>query len=464
MNKTCLYLLIFCTYLLNMSMVWANQNPTASQISTNCSKWTKNLNCTMTNQQLVDNAVDQLSTGSGGGGVWGNITGNINNQIDLQTEFNAKQNIITLGSTLQYLRGDLSLATFPTNLNQFTNGPGYITGNQNITINGDISGSGSTTITATLPTVNSNVGTFQGITVNAKGLVTQASNQNYLTTNQPITLDGILSGMGTTSIIASAASGYYMPTTSDQSAWNGKQANLSLTAGTYTDHGWCTYLSGVLSCNSTPSGSGTVTNVSVVPANGISGTVANATSTPAITLTPYLYMTGMNWDDAWNLHTTVNWGNSNLVAKSTSTDGAGVGLIQIWNAAKTFFFNMSVNSGISASYGINWPMVAALVKQFPVTGDALGDFNWESLDQLPKDINWAVFSGSGYQTGYVWTATTNGAATWQPSSGGGSVSSVSNSDGSITVSPTTGSVVVSAATATKNSIFMEIMNSQGGMQ
>jgi hypothetical protein len=34
----------------------------------------------------------------------------------------------------------------------------------------------------------------------------------------------------------------------------------------------------------TPSGSGTVTSVSVVSANGLAGTVANATSTPAITL------------------------------------------------------------------------------------------------------------------------------------------------------------------------------------
>lgn len=35
---------------------------------------------------------------------------------------------ITTGTTAQYFRGDLSLATFPTNLSDFTNGPGYITG------------------------------------------------------------------------------------------------------------------------------------------------------------------------------------------------------------------------------------------------------------------------------------------------------------------------------------------------
>jgi len=54
-----------------------------------------------------------------------------------------------------------------------------VSGGETITLSGDISGSGVTAITTTLATVNSNVGTFQGITVNGKGLVTAAVNQNY---------------------------------------------------------------------------------------------------------------------------------------------------------------------------------------------------------------------------------------------------------------------------------------------
>jgi hypothetical protein len=54
---------------------------------------------------------------------------------------------------------------------------GYLTGNQTITLSGDITGSGTTAITTTLPTVNANVGTFQGITVNGKGQVTAAVSQ-----------------------------------------------------------------------------------------------------------------------------------------------------------------------------------------------------------------------------------------------------------------------------------------------
>lgn len=61
----------------------------------------------------------------------------------------------------------------------FVKAQSYLTGNQTITLSGDFTGSGTTAITGILNTVNANVGTFQGITVNAKGLVTAAVNMNY---------------------------------------------------------------------------------------------------------------------------------------------------------------------------------------------------------------------------------------------------------------------------------------------
>ena len=63
--------------------------------------------------------------------------------------------------------------------------------------------------------------------VKASGTTLSYDNSTYLTGNQTITLGGILSGSGTTSILASAAAGYYMPSTSDQSNWNGKEAALT---------------------------------------------------------------------------------------------------------------------------------------------------------------------------------------------------------------------------------------------
>lgn len=64
--------------------------------------------------------------------------------------FNNKQGAITTGTTAQYIRGDLSLGTFPTAVSSFTNDSGYLTANQTITLSGDISGSGTTAITATI--------------------------------------------------------------------------------------------------------------------------------------------------------------------------------------------------------------------------------------------------------------------------------------------------------------------------
>jgi hypothetical protein len=73
----------------------------------------------------------------------------------------------------------------------------YLTGNQTITLSGDISGSGATSITTTLATVNGNVGTFGSatqasqITVNAKGLITGAAN---VTVTPAV---GSITGLGT---------------------------------------------------------------------------------------------------------------------------------------------------------------------------------------------------------------------------------------------------------------------------
>ena len=79
----------------------------------------------------------------------------------------------------------------------------------------------------TLATVNLNVGTFQGLTVNAKGLVTAAANMGYLTGNQAITLSGDVTGSGATAIAATVAGlqGHPVattaPTTSQVLQWSG---------------------------------------------------------------------------------------------------------------------------------------------------------------------------------------------------------------------------------------------------
>jgi hypothetical protein len=70
-------------------------------------------------------------------------------------------------------------------------------------LSGDVSSNAA--LVTTLTSVNGNVGTFQGITVNAKGLVTAATNQSYLIANQTITLTGDVTGSGTTTIATTLA-------------------------------------------------------------------------------------------------------------------------------------------------------------------------------------------------------------------------------------------------------------------
>ena len=107
----------------------------------------------------------------------------------------------------------------------------------------------------------------------------------YLTANQSITLSGDLSGSGTTSISATIANQAVTYAKIQNVADNRILGRSSGTAGTVQEItiGSGLQLSGGIL--SSTSGGGSVTTVSVVSANGFAGTVANASSTPAITLT-----------------------------------------------------------------------------------------------------------------------------------------------------------------------------------
>jgi|GEM_PF-6163738 len=148
----------------------------------------------------------------------------------------------------------------------------YLTGNQSITftVSGDLTGtaSGTTTLSPnlTLATVNSNVGTFNTVTVNAKGLVTAASNTSYLTANQSITISGDISGSGTTSIALT------LPVVNaNVGTWNNVTVNAKglVTAGSNVS-----YLTANQSISFAPVGTGDVTGSS-------SGTTS---LTPTLTL------------------------------------------------------------------------------------------------------------------------------------------------------------------------------------
>lgn len=126
---------------------------------------------------------------------------------NLVSDLAGKQPLITTGSTSQYIRGDGSLATFPNNLSAFSNGPGYITGNQSIsfTASGDINGTftNPTVLTPTL-TINANVVTYSKIQAAAgQGLMGSQSAGNF----QLVTLGtGLIMSGGVLSVTGSGTS------------------------------------------------------------------------------------------------------------------------------------------------------------------------------------------------------------------------------------------------------------------
>ena len=170
--------------------------------------------------------------------------------------FNGKQ---AAGNYLTALTGDgsasgpgsaaLTLATVNSNVGTFNNltvnGKGlvtggsnvsYLTGNQNITVSGDVTGSGTTSIPLTLATVNSNVGTFgtassvPQLTVNGKGLITAVSSQNIALPASAIT-SGILAvtngGTGTNTL-ASLSVGANLGITGGQNVLLGTTTQITI--------------------------------------------------------------------------------------------------------------------------------------------------------------------------------------------------------------------------------------------
>lgn len=74
--------------------------------------------------------------------------------------------------TLTKAAGQVTITNGITNNNQLTNGAGFITGNQTITLSGDATGSGATGIAITLANSGVTAGTYTKVTVDAKGRVT----------------------------------------------------------------------------------------------------------------------------------------------------------------------------------------------------------------------------------------------------------------------------------------------------
>jgi hypothetical protein len=144
-----------------------------------------------------------------------------------------------------------------------------------------------------------------------------------ITTSGTITLDGVLNiaNGGTGQTTATAAINALLPS---QTSNSGKYLTTNGTTASWA----------------TVSGTGTVTTVSVVSANGLAGTVANATTTPAITLSTTI--------------TGVLKGNGTAISAATAgTDYAPAtsGTSILYGNGSGGFSNVTVGTGLSFTAG-----------------------------------------------------------------------------------------------------------------
>ena len=208
-------------------------------------------------------------------------------------------------------------------------------------ISGDISISGGT---ATLASVNSNVGTFNNVTVNNKGLVTSAANVGYLTSNQTITISGDATGTGTTAIGLTLA-------------------NSGVTAGTY--------------------GNATHAPIVTVDNKGRVTTVTTTTITPAfssITGTPTT-LGGYGITDAQPLNATL----TSVAALSTSTTG----VIKLTSGVASLDTTpyLTSNQTITISGDATGTGTTAIGLTLANSGVTAGTYNSSSTQHSPLSID-----------------------------------------------------------------------------
>jgi hypothetical protein len=190
-----------------------------------------------------------------------------------------------------------------------------------------------------------------------------------------------------------------------------------------------------------PSGTGTVTSVSIVPANGLAGTVATATTTPAITLSTSV--------------TGILQGNGTAISAASTT---GSGAIVLATSPTL----------VTPALGTPSALILTNATGLPVAGGGTGASSLTLDGIVYGNGTSAVGVTAAGTTGQVLTATTGSAPTWQSPASSGTVTSVGFADTSttpiytITNSPVTSSGTIDQTLKTQSANLVFAGPSSGG--
>ena len=176
-------------------------------------------------------------------------------QFGANNTVNAGTGLTKVGNTLNIANTGVTVGTYN---NVTVNAQGqitsasnvsYLTGNQNITLSGDVTGSGANAITTTLSNTGVTAGTYKSVTVDTKGRISAGSNpttlsgfgiidaqplNTFLTSEAALATNGIVVKNGTNAVTRSIATGSSKLSISNADGTAGNptldvvEANLSL--------------------------------------------------------------------------------------------------------------------------------------------------------------------------------------------------------------------------------------------
>ena len=283
--------------------------------------------------------------------------------------------------TITQQTGSLSVSVPTFNQNTTGSAAKWTTG-RTLAITGDLTytspsldGSGNVTAAGTLATVNSNIGTFNTVTVNAKGLVTAASNTAYTTlsgtgfvqmsgttvTYVP-TISAANGGTGVTSLSALAANSAF---TGTYVTYTGANANVNIGSNSFTAGAISSNVSSGNNINIDKSGGGEInfTRSGVQhflledDTNGI-GFYYGSTPTLGTTIGQNINTSGSVTGQAVSFTTGAFSGQitslSGIQSKTGASNTIGVGSFFGWDNGLTSTSQRALGLQMNASFGLDY--------------------------------------------------------------------------------------------------------------